>query len=361
MLVELLVSVAIVLGLLGAVFGLVDPSGGVLAVQSQAIDVQQRQRAALGELHRDLLVAGSGPHPGLRGSIASLRPAVAPALRGAAGDLAQGPDRVSVLYGPPAASSAQLGARLDGSPASVGLLPGGGCAALPCGLSDRGGGLAIVYDAAGRSDLYRIADLAGAAVTLEHAAGGAPAYDAGSLIAPVIIRGYYHDRDAEQLRVHNGWRGDLPLVEGVVGFAVRYFGVERLVAPPIVTLAAPPIVAPAAPPLDAPVTPPPDAAAPPPAPCLAAAVPRAGVPRESGIVELDLALFTDGPWCAGGGAAFDVDLFRIRRVRVDITLRVADDAWRRSGGIGPVRPGRAAALRDIVASLDVAPRALSGW
>ncbi len=39
MLVELLVSVAIVLGLLGVVFGMVDPSGGALAVQSLAADV----------------------------------------------------------------------------------------------------------------------------------------------------------------------------------------------------------------------------------------------------------------------------------------------------------------------------------
>ena len=96
------------------------------------------------------------------------------------------------------------------------------------------------------------------------------------------------------------------------------------------------------------------------APCLAAAT-SGGVPRESGIVELDLGLFTDGPWCGGSGAAFDVDLFRIRRVRVDITLRVADDAWRRAGRLGPLRPGRSASLRDVVASLDVAPRALVGW
>lgn len=359
MLVELLVSVAIVLVLLGAVFGLVDPARGVPAVQSEAIDVQQRQRAALGGLQRDLLMAGSGPYPGLRGTIAHLRPAVMPALRGAASDLTQGSDRVSVLHAPPGTSAAELAAPLSGSPANVALLAGEGCAALPCGLTEGRGGLALVFGADGRSDLYRVADRAGATVTLEHVAGGAPAYPAGALIAPVVIRGYYHDADAERLRVHNGSGGDLPVVEGVVGFAVRYFGVERLAAPPAVAPDAPPLD-PAVPPATDPIPPPPVNAPPVAAPCLAATIPG-GVPRESGIVELDLGLFTDGPWCGGSVAAFDIDLFRVRRVRVDITFRVNDDAWRRAGRLGPQRPGRSAPLRDVLASLDVAPRALVGW
>ena len=108
MLTELLVSVAIVVGLLGVVFELVDPSDGAAAVQSLAADVQQRQRAALAELHRQLLLAGSGPHPGLNGVVAHLRPAVAPALRGMARDRAPGTDRLSVLYAPPGDSGARL-------------------------------------------------------------------------------------------------------------------------------------------------------------------------------------------------------------------------------------------------------------
>lgn len=359
MLVELLVSVAIVLALLGTVFGLVDPTSGVTAVQSEAIDVQQRQRAALGELQRDLLMAGSGPHPGLQGTIAHLRPAVMPALRGAADDSAQGSDRVSGVYGPPGTSNAELAAPLSGSRANVALVAGEGCAALPCGLTDRGGGLALVYGADGRSDLYRVEGRTGANVTLEHVAAGAPAYAAGSLIAPVVVRGYYHDAGAEQLRVHNGAGGDLPVVEGVVGFTVRYFGVEQLAPPPAVAPAAP-LLDPVPPAATDPMPPPAVDDPPGAAPCLAAAAPG-GVPRESGIVELDLGLFTDGPWCGGSGAAFDVDLFRVRRVRVDITLRVADDAWRRTGRLGPQRSGRSVPLRDVVASLDVAPRALVGW
>lgn len=333
MLLELLVSVTIVLVLLGAVFALVDPSGGTLAVQSLAADLHQRQRAVLGEFHRHLLLAGSGPHPGLEGVVAHLRPAVAPALRGAAGDRSQGADRVSVLYAPPGETGARLASDLVGSPATTGLLPSAACA-LPCGLSDQGGGLALVFDATGRSDLYRVLRLTGATALLEHVGAGAPAYAAGAFITPVLVRGFYHDRGAEQIRVHNGAGSDLPLVDGVVAFAVRYFGVARPVLPP----AAGP----------AEVT----------APCLRAA--GAAGPPASGVEVLDLALFGDDASC-GGGTPFDVDLFRIRRVRIDLTLRVADAAWRLPATGPLLMPVRNAAIRDVAATLDVVPRSLTGW
>lgn len=333
MLIELLVSVGIVLGLLGLVFGLVDPSGGALAVQSLTADVHQRQRTTLGEIHRHLLLAGSGPLPGANGVVAHLRPAVAPALRGAA-DPAPGADRVSVLYAVPGAAGARLAVPLSGSPARVRLLPVAGCT-LPCGLSDRSGGLAVVYDATGRSDLYRVTGLEGADVVLERLAGGGGFYGAGSLIVPVLVRGYYHDAGAEQLRLHNGAGSDLPVVDGVVDFAVRYFGVAQPTLPPPAGPAA--------------VT----------APCLAAAA-TAGSPA-SGVAVLSPALLSDGASCAAGGMPFDVDLFRIRRVRVEVTLRVADAARRLPATGSPLMPVRNAAVRDIVASVDVAPRSLAGW
>ena len=333
MLIELLVSVAIVLGLLGVVFELVDPSDGTLAVQSLAADVQQRQRAALAELHRHLLLAGSGPHPGMNGSVAHLRPAVAPALRGMSADRSPGSDRLSVLYAPPGETGALLAGDVAASPAVVGLAPAGACP-LPCGLSDRGGGLALIFDAAGRSDLYRVTDVTGTSAELEHAGGGAPVYPAGSFIAPVLVRGFYLDRDAEQLRVHNGAGSDLPFVDGVVEFTVRYFGVPQPALPPA---AGPAAVM---------------------APCLAAAA--AVAPAASGVGALNLGLLSDGSSC-GGSIPFDVDLFRIRRVQIELTLRVADPVWRRPATGSPLIPVRNAAIRDVIARLDVAPRSLADW
>ena len=170
---------------------------------------------------------------------------------------------------------------------------------------------------------------------LEHLGSGAPFYGAGSLIVPILVRGYYHDAGAEQLRMHNGAGSDLPVVDGVVDFVVRYFGVARPTLPPAI---GPAVVT---------------------APCLAAAA--AAAPPASGVGALDPALLADDASCAAGAMPFDVDLFRIRRVRVEVTLRVADAAWRLPATGSPLMPVRNAAVRDVVAGLDVAPRSLAGW
>ncbi len=347
MLIELLVSTGIVLGLLGVVFSLVDPSGGVLAIQTQMADLHQRQRAALSELHRDLLAAGSGPHPGTLGTVAHLLPAVAPALRGEGGGGASGVDRLSVVYARSGESGARLATPLSGAGGSTTVTPDAACSAIPCGLTTDGGGLAIVYDDAGRADLFRITDRTGASVALNHVGNGPPGgtFAIGARIAPVRIRGYYHDVNRRQLRVHNGAGTDLPAIEGVVGFAVRYYGADQPAAPPAITLPAGPAV------------PPPEPVALM-APCLAAAV-TAGVAPTSWAVSIDPGQLTDGPWC-GGGTVIDVDQFRIRRIRVEVTLRVTDDAWRRRAP-GELGPRRSTAIRDITATLDVTPRSLTGW
>ena len=352
MLIELLVSTGIVLGLLGVVAALLDPSGGILAVQTHAVDLQQRQRAALGELHRDLLAAGSGPHPGALGTVAHLMPAVAPALRGQGATGVAGTDRFSVLYARSNASGARLAAPLPGAGGSVTVTPDAACRAVPCGLTRDGGGLAIVYDDTGRADLYRITSRSGATVELIHVGGGPSGgtFAVGSRIAPVRVRGYYHDAGRQQVRVHNGAGADRPAIEGVVRFDVRYYGTDQPAPPPSTTLPAGPLVVPPG--------------APPPvpialmAPCLAAAV-ASGVPPTSRAAPIDPAELGDGPWC-GGGAALDVDQFRIRRIRVEITLRVVDDAWRRAPP-GTLGPRRSTGIRDVGAALDVTPRSLTAW
>ncbi len=352
MLIELLVSTGIVLGLLGVVFALLDPSGGVLAVQTQTADLQQRQRAALVDLQRDLLAAGSGPHPGTLGTVAHLVPAVAPALRGQGAGGVAGNDRLSVVYARAGESGARLAAPLPGAGGSVAVTPDAACRLIPCGLTQDNGGLALVYDDNGRAALYRITDRSGATVTLTHVGNGPPiaTFAGGARIAPVRIRGYYHDATRQQLRVHNGAGTDRPAVEGVVRFAVRYYGTDQPAAPPSTTLPAGPLVVP-------PGEPPPVAVALM-APCLAAAV-TAGVPPTSWAAPIDLGQLTDGPGC-GGGAAVDVDLFRIRRIRVEVTLRVIDDAWRRRPP-GELGPRRSTSVRDVAATLDVTPRSLAAW
>ena len=101
------------------------------------------------------------------------------------------------------------------------------------------------------------------------------------------------------------------------------------------------------------------------APCLVEAAvpgPPPGAPVPP-VRELRAAEFTDGPWC-GGGLPFDVDLFRIRRVRIAIRFRVADDAWRGGDFLSPDPPdrmGRSGGVPDLTIRFDVAPRSLSSW
>ena len=351
MLIELLASAGIVLGLLGVVFGLVDPGSGVLAVQSRSAELHQRQRAALAELHRDLVAAGSGPHPGILGTVAHLTPAVAPRLRGTPPTRAAGSDRLSVVYAPSGESGARLTTPVAGAGGDVTVTADAACRAAPCGLTTGGGGLAIIYDDTGQSDLYRVVRRRGAAITLAHASGNPPGtFPAGSRIAPVRIRGYYYDASREQLRLHNGAGSDQVAVEGVIRFAVRYYGTDQPTSPPATVVPAGPLV-------------PPPGSPPPPAgtltsPCLDAAVAASADPTSWG-APIPQAELVDGPWC-GGGSVVDVDQFRIRRVRIEIALRVMDEAWRqpRAGGFGWRRAG---AVRDAAATLDVTPRSLSGW
>ena len=100
------------------------------------------------------------------------------------------------------------------------------------------------------------------------------------------------------------------------------------------------------------------------APCLIAA--GAGSPPGDPappVRELSLAELSDGPWC-GGSLPFDVDLFRVRRVRIAMRLRVADDAWRARGSLAPAPPSgppRTGAVPDTTVRFDVAPRGLATW
>ena len=76
---------------------------------------------------------------------------------------------------------------------------------------------------------------------------------------------------------------------------------------------------------------------------------------------LPLSLFVDGPWCGSGGNRFDVDLLRIRRVRLFVRVRAASDALRSRGtdyAIAGISTSALRALPDQMLSLDVSPRNL---
>lgn len=341
MLAELVIAAAIVMMLLGSVFSLVDPTRGALAVQPHAADAHQRLRAAFVRLQTDLMLAGSGPHPTLDVSVARLRAPVVPALVGHRHPPAAGAtfaaDAVTILYAPPRSPVALLASPLAGPAADVQLGPGparcrGG--ATTCVFET--GSLALVFDRDGRSDIVRVARVFDDALRVQPIAGGSvQAFAAGASIVPLELRAYYHDRAAAQLRYQDGWVTDVPVLDDVVGLTLRYFGGGAL-------------------PADAGG----DGLA---AACLRGRPPAPPPGQAGGDPERELApsLFRDGPRC-GGRLPYDVDLFRIRRVRVEIRLQVSG-AWLRGrdpslfARPGPARDGRRQ-VPDLTGVFDVALR-----
>ena len=340
MLAELLIAAAIVMTLLGSVFSLVDPTRGALAVQPHVADTQQRLRAAFVRFQTDLMLAGSGPHPTVDVSVARLRAPVLPALVGHRHPPTAGAtfaaDAVTILYAPPRSPAARLAAPLAGPGADVQLAAGPArCRDGATTCAFEAGSLALVFDRAGRSDIVRVTHVFDDALRVRPIAEGAvQAFAAGASIVPLELRSYYHDREAAQLRYQDGWVTDVPVLDDVVGLTLRYFGRGAL-----------PAVAGA----DGPA-----------APCLLVG-PGAPPAPAGGDAERELApsSLVDGPRC-GGRLPYDVDLFRIRRVRVEIRLQVSR-AWLRGSDPslfarpGPARAGRRQ-VPDVTGVFDVALR-----
>lgn len=339
MLAELVVAAAVLALLLGSVFSLVDPAQGALAIQPHAAETRQRMRAAFVRLHTDVVMAGSGPHPTLDASVARLRAPVLPALVGHRHPPAAGTtfrrDAVTVLYAPPRSPAAPLASPLAG--AAVRLAPGDArCGAGVTTCAFERGGMALVFDAAGRSDVVRVTEVLDDALQVRAVAGGpAQPFAAGASIAPLTVRSYYHNAESSQLRMQDGWTLDAPVLDNVVGLSLRYFGGRLPAATP-----------------GAPV-----------APCLRAP-PGAGSEDPIGPdAEIEPSALQDGPRC-GGRLLYDVDLFRIRRVRVEIRLQVSDERFRGRDPSLFARPGSARGgarqFPDLIGVFEAAPRSVLG-
>ena len=345
MLAELVVAAAVVMVLLGTVFSLVDPARGALGVQPEIAEMQQRLRSAFVRLQGDLLLAGSGPHASLGVSVARLRSPVVPALIGHRHSPASGAtfasDAVTVLYAPPGGVAAPLAAAFSGSSGDVPLAAAGShCrpGITTCGFS--AGSLALMFDGSGRSDIVRVLQVFDGALRIRPVGEGpGQPFAAGASIMPLALRGYYHDRAAAQLRFQNGWVTDVPVLDDVVGLSIRFFGrpafsVDARTGDPF-------------------------------APCLApvlAAVPTPEAGAAQPETELTAGQLTDGPWC-GGRFLYDADLFRVRRVRVEIRLQVSAARHRGRDPTLFVRPGSArhSLASDLVGIVEVTPRTAPGF
>ena len=335
---EFVIAAAVVMTLLGSILSLVDPARGSLRIQPQTAEMHQRMRAAFVRLHSDLVMAGSGPNPpnAMNGAtVASLRAPVVPRRIRPRHQLPTGRfarDAISVVYAPPQTAGATLASPLVGSAQDVRFVDGVPCPSRAWTYGLEADNLALVFDDDGRSDVFRVTRLLRDSVSLTRVSAGLPKpFPAGASIVPLRIRSYYLDTDAAQIRYQDGWDTDVPLVDNAVGLSFRYFGSAELPSADHRTGAV--------------------------APCLVTATrPRIAAAESGPDVELTQGVLSDGPWC-GGRMSYDIDLFRVRRVRVEIRLQVSTPELRGQDRTLFARPGSAVRgmgrVPDYVAHFEV--------
>ncbi|MDP6606351.1 MAG: prepilin-type N-terminal cleavage/methylation domain-containing protein [Dehalococcoidia bacterium] len=344
-LIELMVSMAIMVGVTGTIFTLVHPSQAAFRVQPEIADMHQRMRVASDRLSTDLLMAGAGADQGTgKGALNDLFAPVVPYRAGLTdADPERGvffrPDAISLLYVPDTVAQTTVAHPIPSGSVNVRVNPIPGCPphdAL-CGFEE--GQTVMIVDETGAKDLFTVIAVQASTLHLQHHGPQlSNAYGAGASISEVEMHIYYRDTTADELRHYDGASSDLPLVDDVVGLRFRYFGDPN----------------------------------PPPAPKPAIGVenclfdvdghPRlATLPGGASLVELTEAMLTDGPFCGvPGGTLFDADLHRVRSIRVDLRVQVSADDLRGADPALFVRPGQAIQgsrlVPDFGVSFEVSPR-----
>jgi hypothetical protein len=252
------------------------------------------------------------------------------------------PDVITILDVPDGARVSTTAAVVSGSAPTLVVTNVPGCpVGTPlCGLA--AGMTIVIFDSTGQHGLYRIASLAGVVAQLEAMQGASPTFAVGARVAPVESRTFYFDAANRELRLYDGYRSDMPVVDDVVDVRFEFHGDAEPPAGP-------------RPPLGT-------------ANCLydVAGVPTSGLPTlatEGGsLAPLPLALFSDGPWCGTGDRRFDADLLRIRSVRLVVRLQAALDRFRGAGAlyrIAGTNQSPASVVPDMTLVVEISPRNLN--
>lgn len=291
-LVEMVVAMAIMVTMTGAIFELMNPAYGLFQAQPDASDLQQRVRVSTDAIFKDLVSAGAGTGGRL--------PGVMPFRRGTDAPDPPGTffaDRVSVLSIPAFAPRTTVRIATEGNAVLVNEQPTCPNSDPLCGFGT--GELAVIFDESGAYDTFRITDVGKTPPVLVHAGSTlSKSYAEGAVVASVAAATYSLQTDQatglRQLMKYDGDRTNLPLVDDVEGLRFEWFG-------------------------------------------------AAG--------SLGRALLTDGPWLpdAASPARYDADLLRVRRIRVSLRVRperlflgaplldqrISFDVTPRNLGVGP--------------------------
>jgi hypothetical protein len=308
-LVEVLIATLISMVVLGATFTLLNPAQQTFAVQPELSDMQQRMRVAIDMLTKDLMMAGAGPYSGpMTGPLSRVFAPVLPYRLGTIGADAPGQffsDRITLVYVPRTVAQTHTATPVASlSPlVSVSADPGCPIGDAACGI-DKGMAV-LVMDASGAWDTFTVSDVQGPAIQLLHrGAQLSKSYDSHAVFSQVATFTYWLKTDAAaqttQLMRYDGNQSDVPIADNVVGLSFEY-------------LAAP----------------------------LSGALDRQPV-------KLSKAELMDGPWQpdAASPGRWDVDLLRVRVIRVTLRVQMANPSYR---GLVP----------DQEITFDVAPRNLA--
>lgn len=335
---------SIMLGVTGAIFSLVNPSQGTFRVQPEVADMQQRLRVSADRVLNHLMMAGGGMYSGSGGG--PLIQFFAPVTPYRVGLVSADPDggvffrddAISVIYVPNTAAQTTILGAVTSPSASVGVATQAGCPTGDplCGFQI--GQTAVVFDETGAFDAFRVTGVGGSSLDLaKQGQALSKTYAAGAFITEVETHTYHLDLVTNQLMHYDGWQSDIPLVDDVVGLRFRYFGDPD---PP--TSPRPPVGQ---------------------ENCLFTQVGTSKLstlPASDGsLVELTGPMLMDGPWC-GGNNQFDADLYRVRKIRVDLRMQVSAEDLRGSDPTLFRKPGSSAQgtrmVPDYEMSLDISPR-----
>lgn len=330
-LIEMVVAMAIVVGVTAAVFALIDPAHGVFRTVPEAIDVQQRLRVSADAISRDLIMAGAGGGTYFAPVLPRRRGPLRPDGAGAFFD-----DRISILYLPAAGPETRLRVATDGGDALY-VTPQHGCpVSRPlCGFEPNM--LVVVFDETGTYDTFRVVAVDNDAPALIRPATVlSKAYPVGAAVAQMISATYWLRPDpaagTSELMKYDGRATDLPIADDVTALQFEYYG------DPVPPALLRPLDDPAGPWTSYGPKPPEigrdDTATPAYGAgenCTFTIIDGSTVSRPemlrmsppASVVRLNGADLTDGPWCPDPSAAnrFDADLLRVRTVRVKLTVR----------------------------------------
>jgi len=344
---ELLVSTAIMLTVTGAIFGLMNPAQGSAQAQPEIADMQQRMRVGNETLFKELVMAGAGPYQGA--TTGSLINFFAPILPRRTGRLGADPvtvfksDAITLSYIPNSYSQTTISSPMPTVAAELKVFDQPNCpkGRELCGFEI--GMQVIIFDTTGNFDTFVITNVQDSAGHLQHRQQDLNhPYATGAQVTQIVSNTYYLDRTTNQLMRYNGASEDFPIVDNVVDLRFDYFGDPN---PPLF--------------------PKPPAGI---ANCLYDAAgnyvgPGTLAADDGSLASLDAAILTDGPFCGSGQNAFDVDLLRVRKVRVSLRMQAAAESLRGTDPALFIRPGSAQGgeryVPDYRLSFDVAPRNLN--